>query len=194
MQRTYENKKKIWAKEDLKKEKIRKEKLEHIEQTKKYLEEMIHFKRRPILFVDPYSRRDDLINTRIKLFTRSLSGPFYSKKKLESRINDFNNYIEQKEIEKKIIDQKMAETRKEKELKIREEDLEFQIKQKMKLNFAKEAVLKSASTDNDIKLNYKFIPTLKATKKKNKNKSYKDYKEFFDVVKTKQKREEYETN
>ena len=187
MQRTYDSKKKIWAKEDLKKERIKKEKLEHIEMTKKYLEEMVHFKRTPHLFVDPYSKRDDLINNRIKLFTRSLSGPFYSKKKIESRINDFNNYIEQKELEKRINDEKIAETLKEEQLKLREDDLEFQTKQKMKLNFAKEALNEDANKDNDIKLNYKFIATLKATKKKNKNKSYKDYQEFLDIVKDKQK-------
>ena len=167
-------------------------KLEHIEQTKKYLEEMAHFKRTPHLFVDPYSKRDDLINNRIKLFTRSLSGPFYSKKKIESRIDDFNNYIEQKEIEKKINDEKLAETLKEEQLKIREDDLEFQTKQKMKLNFAKEALNEDANKDNDIKLNYKFIATLKTTKKKNKNKSYKDYQEFLDIVKDKQKRGLYD--
>ena len=192
MQRTYDSKKKIWEKEDLKKERIKKEKLEHIEMTKKYLEEMVHFKRTPHLFVDPYSKRDDLINNRIKLFTRSLSGPFYSKKKIESRINDFNNYIEQKELEKKINDEKIAETLKEEQLKLREDDLEFQTKQKMKLNFAKEALNEDTNKDNDIKLNYKFIATLKATKKKDKNKSYKDYQEFLDIVKDKQKRGLYD--
>ena len=192
MQRTYDSKKKIWAKEDLKKERIKKEKLEHIEMTKKYLEEMVHFKRTPHLFVDPYSKRDDLINNRIKLFTRSLSGPFYSKKKIESRINDFNNYIEQKELEKKINDEKIAETLKEEQLKLREDDLEFQTKQKMKLNFEKEALNEDTNKDNDIKLNYKFIATLKATKKKDKNKSYKDYQEFLDIVKDKQKSGKYD--
>ena len=192
MQRTYDSKKKIWAKEDLKKERIKKEKLEHIEMTKKYLEEMVHFKRTPHLFVDPYSKRDDLINNRIKLFTRSLSGPFYSKKKIESRINDFNNYIEQKELEKKINDEKLAETLKEEQLKLREDDLEFQTKQKMKLNFAKEALNEDTNKENDIKLNYKFIATLKATKKKDKNKSYKDYQEFLDIVKDKQKSGKYD--
>ena len=192
MQRTYDSKKKIWAKEDLKKERIKKEKLEHIEMTKKYLEEMVHFKRTPHLFVDPYSKRDDLINNRIKLFTRSLSGPFYSKKKIESRINDFNNYIEQKELEKKINDEKIAETLKEEQLKLREDDLEFQTKQKMKLNFAKEALNEDTNKENDIKLNYKFIATLKATKKKDKNKSYKDYQEFLDIVKDKQKSGKYD--
>ena len=62
----------------------------------------------------------------------------------------------------------------------------------MKLNFAKEALNEDANKDYDIKLNYKFIATLKATKKKNKNKSYKDYQEFLDIVKDKQKRGLYD--
>ena len=193
MQKTYNSKKEIWATEDLRKENIKKEKMEHIEQTKKYLLEMEHFKRKPHLYVDPYSKRDDIINSRIKLFTRSLSGPFYSKKSMESKIDDFNNYIEQKEKEKKINDRKLAETLRKEELKIREEDIEFQIKQKMKLIFAKEAVGENKK-ENDIDFNYKFIPTLKVTKKIDGSKSYKDFKEFFETVKNKQKKELYEQN
>ena len=186
MQRTYNDKKKIWEQEDLNKENIKKEKLEHIKRTQKYLEEMTKNKRTPHLFIDPYSKRDDIINDRIKLFTRSLSGPFYSQKRMQSRIDDFNNYIEQKEIEKKIKDKKLAETLKEEELRLKEGDIQFQIKQKMIDNFAKEEQNKK---DDDIKLNYKFIPTLKATKKKDKNKHYKDFKEIYEIVKNKQTNE-----
>ena len=186
MQRTYNDKKKLWEKEDLDKENIKKEKLEHIKRTQQYLEEMAKNKRTPHLYVDPYSKRDDIINDRIKLFTRSLSGPFYSQKRMQSRIDDFNNYIEQKEIEKKIKDKKLAEALKEEELRLKEGDIQFQIKQKMIDNFAKEELNKK---DNDIKLNYKFIPTLKATKKKDKNKSYKDFKEIYEIVKKKQTNE-----
>jgi len=191
MQRTYNDKKIIWAKEDLRKENIKKENLEHIERTKKYLEEMAHFKRKPHLYVDPYSKRDDLINDRIKLFTRSLSGPFYSQKKIQRRIDDFNSYIEQKEYEKKINDEKMAKSKKEDEIKMKEDDFEFQMKQKMKINLEKEKN-ENIDCNKDIKLNYKFIPTLKATKKKNKSKSYKDYQEFFDIVKNRQNRGYYD--
>ena len=186
MQRTYNDKKKLWEKEDLDKENIKKEKLEHIKRTQQYLEEMAKNKRTPHLYVDPYSKRDDIINDRIKLFTRSLSGPFYSQKRMQSRIDDFNNYIEQKEIEKKIKDKKLAEALKEEELRLKEGDIQFQIKQKMIDNFAKEELNKK---DNDITLNYKFIPTLKATKKKDKNKSYKDFKEIYEIVKKKQTNE-----
>jgi len=95
-------------------------------------------------------------------------------------------------LEKKINDEKIAETLKEEQLKLREDDLEFQTKQKMKLNFEKEALNEDTNKDNDIKLNYKFIATLKATKKKDKNKSYKDYQEFLDIVKDKQKSGKYD--
>ena len=186
MQRTYNDKKKLWEKEDLDKENIKKEKLEHIKRTQQYLEEMAKNKRTQHLYVDPYSKRDDIINDRIKLFTRSLSGPFYSQKRMQSRIDDFNNYIEQKEIEKKIKDKKLAEALKEEELRLKEGDIQFQIKKKMIDNSAKEELNKK---DNDIKLNYKFIPTLKATKKKDKNKSYKDFKEIYEIVKKKQTNE-----
>ena len=192
LQRTYDDKKKIWEKEDLMKENIKKEKMSHINNTKKYLEQMAHFKRKPHLFIDPYSKRDELINNRIKLFTRSLSGFFCTEKKYQNRIDEFNNYIEQKENEIKSNDKIMAETLKKEKSILDETDEEFQLKQKMKKNLENEE--KNKKEKNDIKLNYKFIPTLKATKKKNKNKSYKDYQEFFEIVKNKQKNGEYSLN
>ena len=192
LQRTYDDKKKIWEKEDLMKENIKKEKMSHINNTKKYLEQMAHFKRKPHLFIDPYSKRDELINNRIKLFTRSLSGFFCTEKKYQNRINEFNNYIEQKENEIKSNDKIMAETLKKQKSILDETDEEFQLKQKMKKNLENEE--KNKKEEIDIKLNYKFIPTLKATKKKNKNKSYKDYQEFFEIVKNKQKNGEYSLN
>ena len=192
LQRTYDDKKKIWEKEDLMKENIKKEKMSHINNTKKYLEQMAHFKRKPHLFIDPYSKRDELINNRIKLFTRSLSGFFCTEKKYQNRIDEFNNYIEQKENEIKSNDKIMAETLKKEKSILDETDEEFQLKQKMKKNLENEE--KNKKEEIDIKLNYKFIPTLKATKKKNKNKSYKDYQEFFEIVKNKQKNGEYSLN
>jgi hypothetical protein len=192
LQRTYDDKKKIWEKEDLMKENIKKEKMSHINNTKKYLEQMAHFKRKPHLFIDPYSKRDELINNRIKLFTRSLSGFFCTEKKYQNRIDEFNNYIEQKENEIKSNDKIMAETLKKEKSILDETDEEFQLKQKMKKNLENEE--QNKKEEIDIKLNYKFIPTLKATKKKNKNKSYKDYQEFFEIVKNKQKNGEYDIN
>ena len=185
LQRTYNAKKKIWAKEDLNKENIKKEKIAHIESTKKFLEELETFKRKPQLYLDPYSTRDNLVNDRIKLFTRSLSGPFFSQKKIEKRLQDFNNYIEQKEREKKIIDKKNIEPFKENG-QLSKDNSEIQNKP----YFEKE----STSRDDDIKFDYKFISSLSVKKKIDKNKSYKDYKEFWDIVKYKQKAGEYDTN
>ena len=185
LQRTYNAKKKIWAKEDLNKENIKKEKIAHIESTKKFLEELETFKRKPQLYLDPYSTRDNLVNDRIKLFTRSLSGPFFSQKKIEKRLQDFNNYIEQKEKEKKIIDKKNIEPFKENG-QLSKDNSEIQNKP----YFEKE----STSRDDDIKFDYKFISSLSVKKKIDKNKSYKDYKEFWDIVKYKQKAGKYDTN
>ena len=185
LQRTYNAKKKIWAKEDLNKENIKKEKIAHIESTKKFLEELETFKRKPQLYLDPYSTRDNLVNDRIKLFTRSLSGPFFSQKKIEKRLQDFNNYFEQKEREKKIIDKKNIEPFKENG-QLSKDNSEIQNKP----YFEKE----STSRDDDIKFDYKFISSLSVKKKIDKNKSYKDYKEFWDIVKYKQKAGQYDTN
>ena len=185
LQRTYNAKKKIWAIEDLKKENIKKEKLAHLESIKQFLEELVSFKRNPQLYVDPYSKRDNLINDRIKLFTRSLSGPFFSQKRIENKLQDFNNFIERKEKEKNIIDKKMKETLNENR-QLSEEKSEFQ----KKLYFEKE----SLNEDDDINLDYKFISSLSVKKKNDRNKSYKDYKEFWDIVKYKQKTGQYNTN
>ena len=184
LQRTYNAKKKIWAIEDLKKENIKKEKLAHLESIKQFLEELVSFKRNPQLYVDPYSKRDNLINDRIKLFTRSLSGPFFSQKRIENKLQDFNNFIERKEKEKNIIDKKMKETLNENR-QLSEEKSELQ----KKLYFEKE----SLNEDDDINLDYKFISSLSVKKKNDRNKSYKDYKEFWDIVKYKQKTGQYNT-
>ena len=189
---TYNDKKKIWQKEDLKKENIKKEKLSHIAKTKKYLDEMSKFKRKPNLFIDPYSKRDELINNRIKLLTRSLSLPIYSQKKFQNRIEEFNNFIEQKEKEIISNNKIMVEVLKKEKEKLDEKDAKIQVRQKIKKNLEKESKIKNKN--DDIELNYKFIPTLKATKKKNKNKSYKDYQEFFEIVKKKQQNGEYDIN
>jgi len=103
-------------------------------------------KRNAQLYVDPYSKRDKLINNRIKLFTRSLSGPLYSKKMIQSKLDDFNNFIELKEIEKKKNDENFAKTLKEEELKRREEDEEFKLMMKIKKNLEKE----NMNNDDDI--------------------------------------------
>ena len=188
-QKTYCDKKITWAQEDIEKEKIKKKEKEVIEETKKYIKEIKQVKRTPHLFVDPYSKRDDIINDRIKLFTRSLSGPFYSQKKLQSKINDFNNYIELKEIEKRKNDEILAKTLKEEEHKRREEAEEYKLMKKIRKNLEKD---NSGSSDaEDIKLNYKFISTLKMCRKEDKDQPYKDYKEIIEIIKDKKRDGEY---
>ena len=185
--KTYNDKKKEWDEEDIRKEKIKQKEKELIEKTKHYLKEIKKVKRKAQLYVDPYSKRDELINNRIKLFTRSLSGPLYSKKMMQSKLDDFNNYIEMKEIEKKKNDENFAKTLKEEELKRREEDEEFKLMMKIKKNLEKE----NMNNDEDIKLNYKFISTLKMCKNDDKDKPYKDYQEFYEIVKDKKRSGEY---
>jgi len=185
--KAYNDKKIEWAEEDIQKEKIKQKEKELIEKTNQYLKEIKKVKRNAQLYVDPYSKRDELINNRIKLFTRSLSGPLYSKKMIQSKLDDFNNFIELKEIEKKKNDENFAKTLKEEELKRREEDEEFKLMMKIKKNLEKE----NMNNDDDIKLNYKFISTLKMCKNDDKDKPYKDYQEFYEIVKDKKRSGEY---
>ena len=189
-QKTYHDKKIKWAEEDIQKEKIKQKEKEIIEETKKYLKEIKQVKRKAHLYIDPYSKRDELINNRIQLFTRSLSSPFYSQKKLQSKINDFNNYIELKEIEKRKNDENLAKTMKEEEKKRREQAEEYKLLEKIKKN------LENDDNNNvgDIKLNYKFISTLKMCKNEDKDQPYKDYKEIYEIIKDKKRNGEYNLN
>ena len=189
-QKTYYNKKIKWAQEDIQKEKIKQKEKEIIEETKKYLKEIKQVKRKAHLYVDPYSKRDELINNRIKLFTRSLSSPFYSQKRLQSKINDFNNYIELKEIEKRKNDEKLSKTMKEEERKRREEAEEYKLIAKMRRNLEKDE--NNINNVGDIKLNYKFISTLKMCKNEDKDQPYKDYKEIYEIIKDKKRNGEYD--
>ena len=47
------------------------------------------------------------------------------------------------------------------------------------------------NNDEDIKLNYKFISTLKMCKNDDKNKPYNDYQEFYEIVKDKKRSGDY---
>jgi hypothetical protein len=192
LQRTYYNKKIKWEKEDLEKERMKQKEKELIEETKKYLKEIKQVKRKAQLYADPYSKRDELINNRIKLFSRSLSGPFYSQKKLQSKIDDFNNYIEIKEYEKKINDENLAKTMKEEEKKRKEEAEEFKLLAKMKKNLENENM--GNKENEDKKFNYKFISSLKVYKREDKDQPYKDYKEIYEIIKEKKRNREYDND
>ena len=188
--KTYINKKVQWAKEDIKREIIKKKEKEVMEETKKYLKEIKKVKRTPNLYVDPYSKRDDLINNRIKLFTRSLSGPFYSQKQLESKLNDFYNYIELKENQKNKNDEKFSKIIKEEENKRKEQTQIFKLKTKIRNNLQNENVDNDEA--KDVKLSYKFISSLKMSKNEDKEQPYKDYKEIFKIIKEKKRNGEYD--
>ena len=188
--KTYYHKKIKWEKEDIQKERIKQKEKELIEETKKYLKEIKQVKRKAQLYSDPYSKRDNLVNNRIKLFARSLSGPFYSQKKLQSKLDDFNNYIELKEYEKKLNDENLAKTMKEEEKKRKEEAEEYKLIEKMKKNLANEMM--ENNEDEDKKLDYKFISSLKVYKKEDKDQPYKDYKEIYEIIKEKKGNGEYD--
>ncbi len=188
--KTYYHKKIKWEKEDIQKERIKQKEKELIEETKKYLKEIKQVKRKAQLYSDPYSKRDNLVNNRIKLFARSLSGPFYSQKKLQSKLDDFNNYIELKEYEKKLNDENLAKTMKEEEKKRKEEAEEYKLIEKMKKNLANEMM--ENNEDEDKKLDYKFISSLKVYKKEDKDQPYKDYKEIYEIIKEKKRNGEYD--
>ena len=191
-QKTYNIKKLKWAEEDKEKERIKKKEQQLIEDTKKYLKEIKQVKRQAHLYVDPYSKRDELINNRIKLFTRSLSGPFYSKKKMQSKLNDFNNYIETKEIEKKKNDEILSKTMKEEEKKRKEEAEEFKLMAKIRKNLENEN--ENNDEVGDIRKNYKFISTLKMCNNEDKDQPYKEYKEIYEIIKDKNRNRENENN
>ena len=186
--RTYMTKKIEWAKEDDKKNKIRKKQKQLIEETKKYLKEVKLVRRKTQLYVDPYSRRDGVINKRIKLFTRSLSGPFYSKKKLQNRIDEFNHFVEAKEKEKIINDEVLRKKLLEEAKKNQEEADEFQIIEKMRRNLSME----KNNDDEDINFNYQYISTSKIPHNEVEGQPYDEYLEFFDLAKNRQKNGYYD--
>ena len=191
-QKTYNLKKLKWAEEDKEKERIKKKEQEIIEETKKYLKEIKQVKRQAHLYVDPYSKRDELINNRIKLFTRSLNGHFYSQGKMQNKLDDFNNYIETKEYEKKKNDEILSRTMKEEERKRREEDDVYKLLEKIRRNLEIENMNKKEV--GDIRKNYKFISTLKMCKNEDQDQPYKEYKEIYEIIKDKNRRREVENN
>ena len=98
----YLNKKIIWEQEDRKKELIKKNNEAEIEDTKNFLKEIKRIGRKPNFYADPYSTRDKNINNLIQIFNGTLTDEFYSKKRMESKVNEFNNFLEEKDREKKL--------------------------------------------------------------------------------------------
>ena len=183
--RTYLNKKVLWEKEDKRRELLKKKNEEKEEEIKKYLKEIKNLDRKPNLYVDPYSNRDKNINNLIKTFNKTLTGGFYSKKRIESKLNEFNNKFEIREKEKKMHEEFMNQKLFEEEKKRREEDIEFQVFSKMKENLKNENNEQNKESEN-IDFNYKMVLSRGLVTNKFKIDPYKDYLEFYKITKEKE--------
>ena len=183
----YLNKKMLWEKEDKKKELIKKNNEAQIEETKNFLKEIKRTGRKPNLYTDPYSTRDSNINNLIQIFNETLTDGFYSKKRMESKVNEFNNLLEEKQREKKLEEEYLNKKMIEEEQKRREKDIGYQIYTKMQENLKKES-----GEDNkgeNIDFNYKLFLSKGLVTNKVNTDPYLDYKEFFKMEKEKQEKE-----
>ena len=111
---------------------------------------------------------------------------------MQSKLNDFNNYIETKEIEKKKNDEILSKTMKEEEKKRKEEAEEFKLMAKIRKNLENEN--ENNDEVGDIRKNYKFISTLKMCNNEDKDQPYKEYKEIYEIIKDKNRNRENENN
>ena len=183
----YLNKKIIWEQEDRKKELMKKSYESQIEDTKNFLKEIKRIGRKPNFYIDPYSTRDSKINNLIQIFNGTLTDEFYSKKRIESKVNEFNNLLEEKQrfqkLEEEYINQKLMEE----EQRRKEKDIRFQIFSKMQENLKKES--KEEDKGENIDFNYKLFLSKGLVTNTMKTDPYLDYKEFFQMEKEKQKME-----
>ena len=181
---TYYSKIRSWSQEENEKKEIKQKEDQINENNRKYLNEINKIKRKAHLFVDIYSLRDGFVNEGIKLFNNSLNGPLYSKGSMQEKINEFNNYIEYKERERMMNEELLKQKQIEEEKKLREEDAEYQVMQKMKKNLNLDNNLKK----DEERINFKSQDS--KVKYTNKNKSiseqaFKDYLESIGFVKQK---------
>ena len=177
----YLNKKIIWEQEDRKRELLKKNNEAEIEETKHFLKEIKRIGRKPNLYTDPYSTRDKNINNLIQIFNETLTDDFYSKKRMESKVNEFNNLLEEKEKEKKLEEEYMNKKLLEEEKKRREGDIRYQIYMKMKNNLKKEN--EEDNKGENIDFNYKLFLSKGLVSNKIKTDPYLDYKEYFKMKK-----------
>ena len=186
----YLNKKMIWEREDKKKELIKKNNEAQIEETKNYLKEIKRIGRKPNLYTDPYSTRDSNINDLIQIFNETLTDDFYTKKRMESKVNEFNYLLEEKQKEKKLEEEYWNKKLMEEEQKRREKDIGYQIFTKMQENLKKES--EESNKGEDIDFNYKMYLSKGLVTNKVKTDPYLDYKEFYKMEKEKQEKEKQE--
>ena len=167
-----------WSKLDEEKKKIKKREKEKIENIQKYLNELKDIKRKPHLYIDEYSLRDG-VNEKIKLFNRTLSGPIYNKSIRENKINNFNNFIINKEKER-IINEELLKQKILEEQKIsKEKDIQYQVYKKMIKNLNNDEIDKS---EEKIDFKYKSMSSYK-NNDKNSNIAEQAYKEYLQSLK-----------
>ena len=172
---TFYNKMKGWTRDEkIKKHKKRIDKISR-ENNRKFINELRNIKSKPNLFVDAYSLRDGMINEKIKLLNNSLNIPIYSKNMRLNIINDFNNYFQMKEKERRENEENMKKKQLEEEELIKGQDELYQLMQKMKNNLNAENKVNS----EEEKINFKYKYSSIINKKNNENLNKKRIKEAF---------------
>ena len=182
----YLNKKIVWEQEDRKKELSKKYNEAEIEETKNFLKEIKTIGRKPNFYTDPYSTRDSNINNLIQIFNETLTNEFYSKKRMESKVNEFNNLLEEKEKERKMEEEYINKKLREEENRKREEDIRYQIFSKIQENLKKDN--EKENKEENIDFNYKLFLSKGLVSNKNNTDPYLDYKEFFKMEKEKKEK------
>ena len=108
---------------------------------------------------------------------------------MESKIDEFNNRLEIREKEKKLHEELMNKKLCEEEKKKREEDVEYQVLEKMKKNLDSDNNNEESKENENIDFNYKFFLSKDLVKNKSTIDPYQDYKEFFDIITEKKKKQ-----
>ena len=104
---------------------------------------------------------------------------------MKQKINDFNSYIENKEKERIINEELLKKKQLEEANKLKEEDIEYQVLQKMKKNLNLNNKVKN--DEENIDFNYRYTSSIKNKDKKDiiLEHAFKDYLESLQVVKQK---------
>ena len=173
---TFYKKMKGWTKEQNKKEKKKKMEKARREISRQFIQELKKVKRKPNLFVDMYSLRDGVTNEKIKLLNKSLKMPIYSKHMRENIINDFNNFIQKKEKERKLNEELIKKKQLEEEEMLKKYDENYQLMKKLRKNLNVEN--KINEEESKINFNYKYAARLFKNKEDRKNKVKEAFNEY----------------
>ncbi len=175
-----------WTKEHKKKKQKKEMDTIRRNNNQKFIDELSKLKRKPNLFADIYSKRDGIINEKIKLLNNSLSIPIYSKKIRLNIINDFNNYIQNKEKERIQNEEMNMKKQMEEDQIIQGQDEHYQLKKKMVKNLNLEN--KVNEEEDNINFDYRYSSSIHNNKKDNKNKAkeaFDEYLFFYNYLKNK---------